>query len=162
MYLDGLTFLEEERDAFRPFEALAALPDERLLEPSEAAHGWSGRDLMVHLVAWQRLALEAARELAVGESSPTMDRVDREWEAGGDALNARLAAEWADRPLADVRHEFATVPGELRGYLTVVPESRWIKNPGHLRFLLAETTEHYAEHEGDLAAILAPVAGPGT
>ncbi len=35
MYLDALEFLDEERDAFRPFEALADLTDEQL-EPSRS------------------------------------------------------------------------------------------------------------------------------
>ena len=33
------------------------------------AHGWSGRDLMAHLVAWQLVTLDIAKELAVGEKS---------------------------------------------------------------------------------------------
>ena len=31
----------------------------------------------------------------------------------------------------EVRERFATVPGELRGYLTVVPETRWLKHADH-------------------------------
>ena len=46
------------------------------------------------------------------------------------------------------------MPGELRGYLTVVPETRWVKNPVHLKAFLEDTTEHYDEHAADLAAIL--------
>ena len=40
MYLNALEFLEEERDAWRPFEALGGVPDERM-ESVEGAHGWS-------------------------------------------------------------------------------------------------------------------------
>ena len=43
MYLDALSFLEEERDAWRPYEALVELTDEQLAVPSTGAHGWSGR-----------------------------------------------------------------------------------------------------------------------
>ena len=46
MYLDALSFLEDERETFRPFEALLDLSDEQLDQPVEAAGGWSGRDLM--------------------------------------------------------------------------------------------------------------------
>jgi len=155
MYLDGLSFLEDERDAWRPFEALDALSDEALSRPVEAAHGWSGRDLMAHLVAWQEVALAMARELALGETSPTLERVEAEWEADGGALNERLLREWAALPLAEVRRRFRSVPGELRGTLTVVPEARWVKHHRHLSALLEETLDHYAEHEPDLAAILA-------
>ena len=65
MYLDAMEFLEEERDAWASFEALAALSDEQLAQRLDTAHGWSGRDLMAHLLAWQEVALRAAKELAV-------------------------------------------------------------------------------------------------
>ncbi len=55
----------------------------------------------------------------------------------------------------DLRARFATLPGQLRGHLTVVPESRWLKHGDHQRFFRAETTAHYEDHVADLAAILA-------
>ncbi len=70
-------------------------------------------------------------------------------------INARLQAEWAALPMAEVRHRFSTLPGELRGYLTVVPETRWLKDSAHLKSLLGNTTEHYDEHMADLRAVLA-------
>jgi hypothetical protein len=155
MYLNALEFLEEERDAWRPFEALGDVPDERMDVSVGDAHGWSARDLIGHVVAWQEFALATARELAVGDHSPTKDRLDEEWERRGDEMNADIEAEWRALPLEEVRRRLREVPGELRGYLTVVPETRWVKNDDNLRFFLLETIEHYAEHEPDLAAILA-------
>ena len=70
MYLDALSFLEDERDGWRAFEALDELADAELAPQLETVHGWSGRDLMAHLVAWLEVALDVARELAVGETSP--------------------------------------------------------------------------------------------
>ncbi|HEY3522969.1 MAG TPA: maleylpyruvate isomerase N-terminal domain-containing protein [Candidatus Limnocylindrales bacterium] len=154
MYLDGLSFLDDEREAWRPFEALADLPDELVTDPVPAAHGWSGRDLMTHLGMWLEIALQGAKELAVGEGSATLRKADADWDAKGDAMNDELAAAWADLPLDEVRHRFRTLPGELRGYLTVVPESRWLKDAEAFRWLSEETIDHYADHEKDLAAIL--------
>ena len=156
MYLDALEFLDEERDAWAPFEALAELTDDQLSIPVAEAHGWTGRQLMSHLVAWQENAMSVAKELAVNETSPTKLRSDAEWEErGGEAVNAALDAAWAELPNDEVRKRFATVPGELRGYLTVVPETRWLKHADHQRFFSEETTEHYEEHAADLRAILA-------
>ena len=161
MYLDALSFLEDERDAWRPFEALLELSDAELTRPVEGAHGWSGRDLMGHLVAWQLVALDIARELAVGETSATQARIDADWEArGGDVVNAEIDARWRARPLAELREEFRRVGGELRGFLTVVPETRWIKNAAYQRTFIDETLDHYDEHRPDLVAILA-AAGRG-
>ena len=155
MYFDALSFLEDEREAWRPFEALDQLTDDQLEQPVEALNGWTGRDLMAHLVAWLEVSLAAAKELAVNETSPTLQRMDAEWEAGGDALNDRLLAEWRDLPMDEVRRRFRTVPGELRGYLTVVPETRWIKHAQHQESFVGESLEHYEDHLADLQAVLA-------
>ena len=97
-----------------------------------------------------------ARELAVGETSETFERVEADWEArGGDVVNAELLATWSAIPLEEVRRRFRTVPGELRGYLTVVPETRWVKHPRHMTALVEDTIDHYADHRDDLEAILA-------
>jgi hypothetical protein len=155
VYLDALEFLDEEREAWAPFEALATLSDEQLRVPVAGAHGWSGRQLMGHLLGWQDNAMTVAKELAVGETSATKTRSDEDWEArGGEAVNAELDATWAALPLDELRQRFASIPGELRGYLTVVPESRWLKHADNQTFFSEETTRHYEEHLEDLRAIL--------
>lgn len=159
MFGNALEFLEIEREAWRTFEALDALSDAELELALEAVHGWSGRDLMAHLLAWQAVALEVARELAVGESSPTIARVDADWETrGGEAVNAEIQSSWVALPLAEVRRRFREQPGELRGTLTVVPESRWIKHPSHMKSIVDETLDHYDDHAADLEAVLGGAA----
>jgi hypothetical protein len=155
MYLDAMEFLEEERDGWAPYEALADLTDDQLSVAIDGAHGWSGRDLMAHMLAWQAVSLDAAKELAVNETSPTIARVDADWDArGGEVVNDEITRTWAAVPIDDLRERFRTQPGELRGYLTVVPETRWVKHPVHLKSFHDETIAHYAEHADDLAAIL--------
>ena len=98
MYLDAMEFLEEEREAWRPYEALLELTDPQLERPVDAVRGWSGRDLMVHLLAWLDIALAAARELAVREDSPTLERRAREAAGRGvDALNEEFRSAAASR-----------------------------------------------------------------
>lgn len=161
MYLDAFEFLEEERDAWRPFEALADLTDEQLSAPVAGAHDWSGRQLMGHLLSGHEVALAVATELAVHETSPARERADTDWDTrGGEVVNAEIDARWAALSMDDLRARFATLPGQLRGCLTVVPGSRWLIHGDHLRFFLSETTSHYADHVDDLAAILA-AARPG-
>jgi hypothetical protein len=157
MYEDGLSFLDEERDAWRPFEALLELTDDELERPIDGTHGWRGRDLMAHLGIWIEWWLNIARELAVGPNSPVFDQLEAigdDWANQGDVLNARYQAEWAALPMAELRSRYSTLPGELRGYLTVVPEARWLKESSHIKSLLGNTTEHYAEHMAELQAIL--------
>jgi Protein of unknown function (DUF1706) len=155
MYLDAMEFLEEERDGWAPYEALAGLTDEQLTAKIDDAHGWSGRDLMAHMLAWQGVSLEAAKELAVNETSATIARVDADWDArGGEVVNDEITRTWASVPMAELRERFRTQPGELRGYLTVVPETRWVKNAAHLKSFHDETIAHYEDHVDDLRAIL--------
>ncbi|HEY3163680.1 MAG TPA: maleylpyruvate isomerase N-terminal domain-containing protein [Candidatus Limnocylindrales bacterium] len=162
MYLNALEFLDEERDAWRPFEALDGLTDDQLARSCPAARGWSGRDLMGHLLAWLENALAVARELAMGEKSPTMSLSDAEWDArGGEAINAELLERFGAIPIAELRSRFRSVPGELRGTLTVVPEARWLKHPDHFRWILDETIDHYADHQSDLDAIVGQAAKAG-
>jgi len=158
MYLNALEVLEEERDAWRPYEALASIPDERLDVPVAEAHGWSARDLIGHLVAWQEWGLEIAKELAIGETSATAARMDAEWDASGDAMNDEITHRWRTFPADEVRRRLQTVPGELRGYLTVVPESRWLKHATNLQVFVDETIGHYEDHATDLEAVLAAAA----
>ena len=156
MYLDSLEFLEEERDAWRPYEALVELTDEQLSVPVAGAHGWSGRQLMGHLLSGQEVALAVATELAVNETSPAKERADADWDArGGEVVNAEIDARWAALPMDELRARFGSVPGQLRGYMTDVPESRWLKHGDHQRFFLSETTAHYEDHLDELAAIMA-------
>ena len=157
MYLDALSFLEDEREGWRAVEQLDELTDEQLAPQLETVHGWSGRDLMGHIVAWLEVALTVARELAVGETSPTKIEADRDWDARGDEINEELRLRWLALPMDEVRRRFRTVPGELRGYLTVVPETRWIKNAEYEQFFLDESIDHYEAHADDIAAVLASV-----
>ena len=95
MYIDSLEFLDEERDAWKPFEALDGLSDEQLAVEQPDAHGWSGRDLMGHLLAWQEIALRVAQELAVSETSTTKGWTDREWAARGIGAMEHTLAKYA-------------------------------------------------------------------
>ena len=155
MYLDALSFLEDERDGWRDFEALADLTDEQLDAEIAGVHGWTARDLIAHMVAWQEVALSVAKELAVNETSATKEKADADWAARGDIINDEINATWRALPAEEVRRRLRTAAGELRGYLTVVPETRWLKNTKMLNFFLAETVDHYEEHRADLGAVLA-------
>ena len=160
MYFDALSFLEDERDTFRPYERLLDLTDEQLDNPVPGANGWSGRDLMGHIVLWQEAALATAKELAVGETSRTKIELDAAWDipGRGDAMNDEGMARFRELPMDEVRRLFRETGGELRGYLTVVPEIRWIKNAENQNWFFSETLEHYEDHATELQAILEAAA----
>ncbi len=157
MYTAALEFLEDEREAWRPYEALAHLTDAQLETGTPVdgpGHGWSGRVLVAHVVGWLEHVLAVARELAVRDASPIHAAGAADWEARGDAVNDELHAAWAALPIAEVRRRLETIPGELRGTLTVVPETRWLKDPRMAAFFLMDTLEHYEAHLPELHAVL--------
>ena len=98
MYLDALSFLEDERDGWRAYEALADLTDEQLDGPLDTVHGWTARDLIAHMVAWQEVALAVARELAGNETSRTKIQADVDWAARGDVINEEIKVGVAALP----------------------------------------------------------------
>ena len=156
MSRDALKFLDDERAAWRPFEALLDLSDADLSVPLDGAHGWAGRDLMAHLSYWQELGMTVARELAVSETSETKTQSDRDWDArGGDAVNEEVRLAGRALPMDEVRSRFRQIPDELRRGLMGLPESRWLENTEYRDFLLGQTTAHYAAHAAEPAAILA-------
>jgi hypothetical protein len=111
---------------------------------------------MGHLLSGHEIALAVAADLAAGESSPAGERAAADWDArGGDVVNAEIDATWAALPMDELRHRFATLPGQLRDRLATLPESRWLTHDEHRRFFRSETIAHYADHLADLAAILA-------
>jgi hypothetical protein len=157
MYMQAMEFLEDERESWLPFEALATLSDEALERPTDAdgvAHGWTGRDLIAHMVGWQEIALQVARELAVDEASETQRRIDAPWETYGEALNQRMTDEGRALPMDEVRQRLADIPAELRGTLTMVPESRWLKAPAGQRLFTECTLAHYEDHLAALSEVL--------
>ena len=160
MYFDALSFLEDERETFRAYETLDGLSDEQLEVVPPTDLGWTGRDLMGHIAMWQEVSLQVAKELAVNEASPTYEANRARWAIPGEAdrFNDASLTAWRGMPLSEVRARFRGTAGELRGYLTVVPESRWIKHPTHQGYFFGETTGHYEEHMPELRAVLAAVS----
>ena len=161
MYLDAMEFLEEERDAWAPYEALADLSDEQPAEPQDEGPGRMVRPRRDgSLLAWQEIALRVAKELAVNETSQALAQESAKIGKPAAWMPSMWTsrATWVAVPMAELRDRFATQPGELRGYLTVVPETRWLKHARNLESFRDETVEHYEEHADHLRAILSAAA----
>lgn len=157
MYMQAMEFLEDERESWAPFESLASLSDEALERPTDvdgAAHGWTARQLIAHMVGWQEIALKMARELAVDDASETQGFIGQPWDDYGEELNQRMLQEAQALPLDEVRQRLADIPAELRGTLTMVPEARWLKAPAAQRLFTECTMQHYEDHEEALRAVL--------
>ena len=93
---------------------------------------------MAHLLAWQEVALAVATELAVNETSPAKEPGGRRTGTPAAARSSTPRSTRAGRRSrwTSCASGSRSVPGQLRGYLTVVPESRWLKHADHQRFFL--------------------------
>jgi len=130
MYLDALDFLDEERDAFRPFEALADLTDDQLSVPVEGAHGWSGRQLMGHLLSGHEVAVAVATELAVNETSPAKERADADWDTrGGEVVNAEIDARGSGRCRGSSAADSRSCPSAAGSRTTTTCDSSSARRP---------------------------------
>jgi hypothetical protein len=148
-------FLDEEAAAWRPFEALDDLTDEQLEARVADAHGWSGRDVIAHVVAWLDDAIEVAREMHAGGTGEARERSRAAFAARGDDINAEIQATWGGLAVAEVRERARAMRAELHAGLAAVPDAVWVENAEDASFLHVYTVQHYEEHLDDLAAILA-------
>src|ERR671932_687602 len=99
--------LEAER---RRWEALLAqVGDDRLTE-ALLPGGWSFKDLIAHLTAWQRLTV-ARLEAALRDQKPPVPPWPPDWneEENVDAINDRFLQQNRDRPAGEVVAEWRRV-----------------------------------------------------
>ncbi|HRJ43403.1 MAG: maleylpyruvate isomerase N-terminal domain-containing protein [Caldilineaceae bacterium] len=95
-------------------DALAQLSEAQLTGPTDA-QGWTGKDHIVHLVAWERSMLY----LLAGKPRHAGLGVDEALYRSGDfdAINASVQSQHQDISLADALAEFHQVGDDLRATL---------------------------------------------
>ncbi len=152
-YADGAAFLAAERRAWQPYEALLALSDDALDVPREGAHGWTGRDLIAHLVGWHDVTISVVRGLAAADTT-VLDSYYGLNDAQVDAMNADTIAAWRELPIAEVRRRLVEIPAALRNVLAAAPDRTWLRDERGYQWMLWNTMEHYEGHAPDLAAIV--------
>jgi len=151
-------FLDKLDRARREWElALAEVPEERLSEPGFAG-AWSARDLIGHVLWYEREMIGVVRERAL-VGSPL-------WDLGQDERNAAIHEEFRDRPVTEVLAEERSVWAELRPGLASLTDED-LADAGRFRDLVetipgiapwqliaTNTFEHYEDHLRDIRAWL--------
>jgi hypothetical protein len=142
---------------------LAEVGEARLHEPG-AMGGWTFKDLLCHLTAWQRHG-QTALEQALGGERPAPP-----WPAGldphrdQDRINGFIHEATRDRPLAEVLREGRRAWDQLEEGLALLPEAALVE-PGHFPWMegaalgptvVRDATAHFhQDHEADVRAWLA-------
>jgi hypothetical protein len=131
-------------------EAMSRVPDDRILQRDNGT--WTGKDHLAHLGAWQRVALARVTGVVPDDIA---DVVRGEYtEEDIDPINERIYLAGRDRPLHDVRSDFASsydaICQALEGLSNADLGSDWL--PGHPergtlgQTIAGNTSEHYDEH----------------
>ena len=146
-------FLADERESFRPFEAILEL-ERQDLDLGPRVHGWSARDLLAHLAGWHEVAAEVARELIVAPTSARKVAADEEWEARGNELNEEIRQEWEQLTVDDFRARARAATYDLRAAMATLPLSRWWDSVEYLDYFTSEMQGHYLDHRAALDKVL--------
>jgi len=115
------------------------LPDKALVHPG-ACGGWSIKDVMNHIAAWQEATLEALPELLQGHKLPA-------GQYSIEKFNAMHNAEDKDRTLVASRRRLSRSRRELLSFLTAVPEGQLLDLKSRVgTWVKYATYGHYDEH----------------
>lgn len=141
---------------------ISRYPDDVLTGPSDAA-GWTIRDHLAHLTAWEASVLGFIRDGRPQNETMGVDRTL--WETDDlDAVNERIRVQTSDTPLTEVMAALQATRRELVAALgTLTTErlrERWVNGsidasdaPTILEKVTGNTVEHYPEHAEWIAAI---------
>lgn len=148
--------IREERAAFEAI--LAQVPEQRLLQPLLDG-GWSVKDVLAHIAAWEELMVAWVEATLRGETPDRPVRGDN-WV---DKLNTSLYEKNKPMTLADVQWQFTT--SYERAYETAMRLSSaelfeserfaWRAGSPLAVLVAANTCWHYREHREQLERFLA-------
>jgi hypothetical protein len=119
--------------------AWCKLPDSALLEPGACGPGWSVKDVMNHVAAWQEAALRIIPEYLAGRRATL--------GASTDKFNALQQAADRDRTLLASKRRLNRSRRALLKLLEEVPDDVLVDPVGRINWWVRYTLySHYSEH----------------
>lgn len=149
------------------WDALIAGMQPEVLEQPVLAGGWSVKDLIAHVAAYEKWTAgqitaetegrkPTARELyGVDEVPPPPEEWNVEWQ------NARIYEQYRDVPLPEIMELSERAFADLVSAIEAVPDNdlalpnaqEWTNGASMLELVPGQTYEHYAQHREDLRAL---------
>jgi len=135
---DRETLLARERDALARWQAATTnVAPEAIRED-----GWTFKDAIAHIGAWQRRTAARLRALDLGE--PDLVPVE------ADEFNAHVLEEWRDRPWDEVAREAEEARADFIEAIETVRPETFVANDGLGAWIAAHNGHlHYEEHLED-------------
>lgn len=119
---------------------------------------WSVRDLMSHISWWELDATRKSKILIGIEDAPLFP----DEFVSVDDFNAKMTITHAGLDLQTILEQQVESHRQLIAFLESVPEEKFDGRTRFMRYLVADTTEHYCEHAAEILAWLraTPPADP--
>jgi hypothetical protein len=144
-----------EREALD--EILVGLDETQLLKPSFAGN-WSVKDILAHILAWEKRMVKWIEEAQRGET-PKMLPTGMTWD-DLDLWNEQTYLENRDIPLSNVLSDYRshftqvwkTVEGLSENELLDPDRFEWRDGKPLWQIISANTHWHYADHRQQIAA----------
>jgi hypothetical protein len=158
---DKKHYLDQMQAEFARWETLlAGLSEARIISP-DLPDGWSIKDVVAHLMAWQTIT-NARLQAALQGGEPLFSNWPAGLEPDGDehleAINAWIYAAHCDRSWAEVHHDWRAGFQRILEAVEAIPESDLLEAGRYpwiagypLAAILEGTTEHHREHYEPLA-----------
>jgi hypothetical protein len=146
-----VALLDKINSGYAALEAVLNPLDETQMTRAGVDGGWSIKDVLTHLTAWQRAMVDRLQAAARNEKPAlTTDLTDEEI----DRLNEQFYQEGKARPLVEVLTDFRIT------YLQIVEVVQalswedladahrfaWLNGTPLWRYVAGDTYEHYQEH----------------
>ncbi|MCB9149853.1 MAG: ClbS/DfsB family four-helix bundle protein [Caldilineaceae bacterium] len=136
------------------------------MEQQKDAMGWSVKDALAHLTAWERSVLFflQGRDRHAGLGVPEMVYLSED----EDQINAAIYAQHLDQPLADVLQQFRNTHAALMALIEPLtdddlhkPYSHYLPNepgdgdgPPAINVIYGNTVHHFQEHMRWIASLV--------
>jgi hypothetical protein len=149
--------IEATRASWDALQAeIAPLSDDQLLQ-SGITDGWSIKDSLAHISAWERMFISWLEALMRGERPDRPANMTEEWV---NETNARVHAEHRNDSLDDVRAEsrasheaiLVLIDGLSEEALFDPQHFPWMRGRDMAPWLRGNADEHYDEHREHIAA----------
>ena len=122
---------------------ILTLPEELLVSSMD---GWSPRDVVAHLIGWNRHMIAAAGAILAGEGPSYYADAPNDYKN----INAGFVARHASRSKADLLRQLESSMDEFEHYILTLPPAELEASHGVM---------HYSGHPATVAGIIASLAG---
>ena len=135
--------------------AIEGLDDEAMLEPA-LANGWSLKDLLAHLTAWEAQLVTLLYQVAHGQTPTTIHFR----QASTEETNARWEAENRARPLEQVLSDFRAIHAQTIRRLEPFSEAdlfepgryAWARDYALYEWVASDSYGHERDHLEEVRA----------